>query len=1353
MSESGFERIVPAEYYEQKVETYFGDLEEGLLRLRRAEDYVDQFYMDKLEAIEGCGRYKEVSFNVSRVSFRVEDLRHVVTNTFLLGKAVTGELARLQFFYHSSTAQQEKLVARGLSPSEAFGPNLPDRRLTQQQIDFSKSFEFRLSDRQARGAFVNQCTKLCESDVPTVFPSYPLQVSAIGKYPRPSDSLLGDFATKYPIRPCLSLNIALLHLFDLVRKFGNAAVCLETYARDLAGGHIPVTPGVAMGRSKDQKERIKKAKKAAEEAQKKLDALANANVSDGTTTDEGTDPDDQSKTVVEPSKLKKDKEGNFLITMATFKTLRPQDFKQLAHKAVVTEFLRESSSSQPDCGFMFDENGKRYYLSSFDKQKMYIDDEIDDPETTLLSLPTSKTEIFAKLDTGLIPMFEAHAYMVESQKKAEAKFNELVGKYKTQEEWPTGEQDLGAELQEIYKAQVATGSPDNIRKVAGVVINSLQRWKDNPSDVDNVEKYYSSKRKLMSILSEMPVALNTMARLSVYEGNQDAKQKGIDLGNRVLVAINQVMIKFPELGAVPPGAKPSKVHLLKTNEDKLRMKVEAEVDKHSRKMAAKEEQVKARGLKRKSNKLPECVGELVVSLLQEEAVDSPTLTSTPKPSRTSQRSGLEKLDDSDGDDDGTPPPPPGRGRASGGAGGAGGGGGRPPRKTDTPDDADTEDDKKKKKKKKKKKAKEEKKRAKKEEAEKSKGRQEALARARRLRHHPGGDPGDEPSSSDSTSSSSTSTTDSSTDVADARGLTKKGSKKLRDKMKNDKEEPYMKYNFVKAGIPLESDPFETVSELEGKQKTYVPPEHQRDWERHTRKQRKELQVRRLEEVERRRQREDLLTQDQIMQMVNNLRKMGLSNEEINERCANAISMKAALTAPLRQEPHYYGSEPFPHSGKEIKPCAALPEFEGMDGSLAVKTFLKAADQLKRSRGWGEAYAAEMVRLRMIGKARTWLQNNASKNWTLNYSQLREKMIDRFYTPVLMSEKIQVQRGLQFDHRKHQDHMDFYDDIVSKEDILFDEGQLEIDWTATHTLEQCKHNQFLNIFLLGAAPNVRQKVLEARCTSLDACLDVARTFETALRSKDFRDKKRPGAAYEIHEVNQGAAGKTLSQEYGYVEEWDEEVMAVKDVSNILCYYCGETGHFKRNCSKLNSDMAQGNVGPDKVGKFAGEPPRQAAAVAGSPRRMMSRRGGWVSRRGRGAPTYRRGWRPAGPGGARGPARRRFVRGRGRPGRPAVNEVGREDTMYLQEQEESYYEPDGYYGEEEYVWAEEDEDGNVYYYYPEEQEPEEFPSRPDPEARGVGAKSSDAPAVGSVGVVHNSTSTQEGEKQQPRLFHLL
>ena len=105
---------------------------------------------------------------------------------------------------------------------------------------------------------------------------------------------------------------------------------------------------------------------------------------------------------------------------------------------------------------------------------------------------------------------------------------------------------------------------------------------------------------------------------------------------------------------------------------------------------------------------------------------------------------------------------------------------------------------------------------------------------------------------------------------------------------------------------------------------------------------------------------------------------------------------------------------------------------------------------------------------------------------------------------------------------------------------------------------------------------------------------------------------------------------------------------------------------------------------------------------------------------------------------------------------MNEVGREEVAPYYEQEEYGYEADGYYGDEDYLWAEEDEEGNVYYYYPQdEMEYEEVSPRQDPEARGAPAKTSDAPAVGSVGAVINSTATQEEGKgrEQPKVFHLL
>ena len=448
----------------------------------------------------------------------------------------------------------------------------------------------------------------------------------------------------------------------------------------------------------------------------------------------------------------------------------------------------------------------------------------------------------------------------------------------------------------------------------------------------------------------------------------------------------------------------------------------------------------------------------------------------------------------------------------------------------------------------------------------------------------------------------------------------------------------MKYNFIRAGIPSNSDPLESISDDKSSIQKPPTPDHVRIQRRMSKKENRDAQLKRLESVEKRRQYEDAMTQDRMLTLISNLQKMNVKDDVIVNKCIDALASRAAAPPPVPRQEFSFSHDPEGVSGmqKEVKPCAQLPEFDGSEGGLSVKTFVKEVDRLRRNRGWSDGYTAEMVRMKLSGQARVWLRNHGDKSWANKYSTIKPHLMSRFYYQVLLSEKLQVKKHLAFDLRRHENHADFYDEIVSKQDILFDHGQVEVDWSSTHTLEECKTLQFLDLFLLGAAPAVRQKVLEGKCTTLNECLEVARTYEAALRGRDFRDKRRPGASYEVNGIEIDVDPEELAS-YGYTEQ-DVAIMALRAGNAPLqCYYCGEGAHFKRDCPRLNADIASGSVKPDAAGKFAGQPPKpinrrtgpppqQAAAMTGPPRRAPFPRRPMVFRRGRGTGPPRRGWRP-------------------------------------------------------------------------------------------------------------------------------
>ena len=420
---------------------------------------------------------------------------------------------------------------------------------------------------------------------------------------------------------------------------------------------------------------------------------------------------------------------------------------------------------------------------------------------------------------------------------------------------------------------------------------------------------------------------------------------------------------------------------------------------------------------------------------------------------------------------------------------------------------------------------------------------------------------------------------------------------MREQMKRDRRKPYMTFNYARAGILSDdTDPFHTLSDVTVSEPKRELTREQKLRKRAARKQKQEMLIKRLEAVDRQRKTEDRSLQDSLYHLGETLAGIGLSEEQVAQSMIEVITRRAGEPPSRRDQPRDY--ENFPSGGKDIKPSDAIPTFDATDNGLAVKRFLKEVDLVKTRRNWSDNYTAEQVRMKLTGKAKTWLMNHSKKEWSTRYSGIRHELLKRFYSGVRLSEKIQIRQNLTFSPTKHSNHQDFYDEISSKEDILFDSGELDIDWSKTHTLEECKNEQFLQIFLLGAAPAVRQKTLENKCETLKQCLEVAKTYEEALRGRDFRDRRNPGGSYVIDAVDGNDYTSDITKQYGHSEDPTAQVSAVGEGEG--CYYCGETGHLKRECPKYLADRANGSLHPDRGGKYAGVAARQPTAGSGPPR---------------------------------------------------------------------------------------------------------------------------------------------------------
>ena len=1363
----------PDRYFEEKLEPLHKETKETIRLLQEAEERIHEYYDDRLWSIENCPLRGNVGFDVQIVSLRVETLRHIVSDLQILTKHLQDEVLRVYVFCSASAEYQNAVLNRKVTAAQAYRETLYGKPLTKLQEDFRHTRIFYSGDSVARELFVKKCQELDKaSNYPSVAKEYLVHLDDQGR-PRP---FLHNFPEKYPLKPLLELNVALDYLWELSYRLFCGAQILSGYCSSLVKGHVPLTPHSSMTNSaKNKKAKREKGKQDRLQREK----LVPHNLLD--TLDEMADGTE--KTAEEIA--------------------RDAGLSKEFHEKLAAAAEKKAKAALDNGNFEIDEDSQRRYYWGHDKTKVFIDDfdedcllegEEDPVETASATiqelLPAKERE---KLDLLLVPFFEANAHAHSALQLAVQTSESIKSTPGTSATgWPAGQKDITPEMIIEYQHLLNQNCPTKLRSIMNCALTVLQGWASNTSDVTLVEKYFKLKAKLGKMMARICEVIITMGNLSVLDAELDLRQSLATDSEKLIEQRVKVLIKFPDLPAnLKPGYQPTRKDMIRPSEEKIRKKHQEERNIIQRRL---------KKIYHTQDRLPPILPSLLTSIFADKSRD-PTFAPPPEsdtgtPHTSTPRASAKKKPQGD-----TRRNYGNEGRGATAQGGAGGDDGQDgdddPSKNKKPTDFEEEDssheeethsdtseedrreknkkseEKKKEGKKKPKQAKDKGKgkgkkssvqKTKKEvEDEKATGRQDAIRHARRMRGDPG-DPSSSPSSSSSSSSLHSSLSGSSEFSMPERGRkrqskkTPRGDREMLDRMKADRNLPYMRSNYLKVGIASQdSDPWDSVPEYSRKRADKSPTESEKKWRAHTAKQKKDLVRSRLIAAEKVRQREQRMKADNIYQLVDNLSRMNLSETQIVQNVGIALAQQAGTGDSRGGRFSSFSGGDRPTGSKDIKPCNALPPFDGADGTLAVKTFLKEVDLLKRNRDWDDLHTAEQVRLKLEGKAKVWFRNNLDKGWIHRYSALRPEIEKRFYAPVVLSEKLQVQKSLQFDPRRHGSHMDFFDEVQSKQDVLFDSGQIDIDWSVSHTLAECRDQKFLELFLLGAAPFLRQKIYESKEEKLKPCLEIARNYEAALRARDFRDRKKPGGSHEINSMEASAErgiDADLMEQYGYTES---DVMALQKDNPVVCFYCGEqNGHFKRQCPKLAQDSAAGNVGPDKAGRYAGQPPKTlpTAAMTGPPRITPFPRRTFVRRRGRGgtAPTARRGWRPSGgaPAAGRGRfPRRRFVRGGGRGGPRHINAL---QEAPMPEMEEEYYEnPEGYYEEE--VYYEEDEEGNLYVY------DEEYPDYTDqaekPDHQDIPKESS---AVGAVEISkspRDTTAEELGKScgQGAQLFHLI
>ena len=1303
-------------YQEKLIEEIEEHCEQTRNILEEAEQHVENFYSDRLQDIDNLPRGQVPLFDVNVVSIRVEDLRALVDILTLQNKALSEETLRIKVFYLGSEDYKRILLVQRASIRDGFRATLNLERLSADQQALQRCSTYDLDDRVCRNKFVHYCQHLeLDGTYPRSCGQYLIFKDKDGRL----KSLLGDLPEKYPERPYVSPNAAILHLHHYSVRLNTASVLARQYSAQVAFGQALLTPKPPLiGRPTPGSLR---------QMSRPFGGLTSISSRDHHTS--GASPRLTSRRNTVPPSMGDETERIDVVAQVhaggAVKNLQ-QDMDQEARR----DYFEKNGYSVDES----DPNNLKYYFIGTDGQRKNVGDMDEAEEKALLEdydvdkiAIDLSAQVRRKMDESLQHFRNCQPVIEMILSEADAESNRINNQGDTQDKWPEDKMDFEPAYLQHMRATYDADVPANMERLVEGTLGALQKWSTNTLDAGNVERYNRFLNQLRLKVGLYHGFVAEMSAHGVLDGKKDLAKRAKEVLTKLGDSSKNLICKFPNLPTgVPAGKTPTTQDL----ERITRLKAEQILDDMCKKYKIK----KAADLTKERKKRREFIEHEDLGHMLSTIVgvgrgfdhSTPSSTKAEQQGRTAAKGQqVPPLKDNTGG--------PRGGAAGGAAGGAGDppGGGGPPDKKE-PDDYQGDPKKKKKKKKKDKKAKRDRVET---EEEKDQDRRRLLYLLAK-----GGDPDDDPSSSSSSeTSTSTSTASDKTQV----NKSKKGKandKDFRDRLKRDRRKDYMKFNYYRAGIPSDdSDPFDSVSEPRDRQDRSPTPPGDRRRKAQARKQKKEAQIKRIEAAERKRKYEDRMQQEQISKLVEALSFVNLPEREIARCVTEALVHGASQNMGRQPEMLRTGAEVSPILGKDIKPCDAVPVFSGADDGLAVKRFLKEVDLLKIRRGWGDAFTAEQVRMKLQGQAKMWMYNNSTKEFTHKYSTLRPKLLERFYSEIKLSEKIQVRQSLTFNPTKHNNHQDFFDEISSKEDVLFDNGELDVNWQETHTLEECKNEQFLQLFLLGAAPSVRQKILEQKAETLKQCLAAARTYEAALKGRDFREKRHPGGTYQVEAVG---LDPELWEAYGYSEDAQMQILAVQK-GDLVCFYCGEKGHPKRECPKLTADKAAGTIGPDASGKFAGQPPRQTAAVTGPPSRAPFPRAGGGQR---GRRTFRMANGSRAPRGRLVP-RRPFRRPAGRGRYP--NRTGQ---VYAVEDDQEPEEENAEGGqlvevEDQDVWGEvfEDENTGRTYYVNENEELVEMA------AEGSGGQSSTA-QVSSIALGSGrSVPPKENENTTDRSQH--
>ena len=354
----------------------------------------------------------------------------------------------------------------------------------------------------------------------------------------------------------------------------------------------------------------------------------------------------------------------------------------------------------------------------------------------------------------------------------------------------------------------------------------------------------------------------------------------------------------------------------------------------------------------------------------------------------------------------------------------------------------------------------------------------------------------------------------------------------------------------------------------------------------------------------------------------------------------------------------------------------LREYDGSEG-LYVEDWARQVDRASTQYGWTPEATAAAAKQRLVGYAMVWLRSqedrgNKFPTWKtpdqadggpVPAQGLRPALIKRFYPRVSTLMASDAMSDLR--QKENETGGQFQDRVVTAVQLMFhnfpDADKQE------DLFKRVEEVVIFNLFSAGIKVETRRKIFQSANPP-----DVNDTLLAAVRNVEMENEKASqslAAQLGPHKMKKKAvmtAAVTADEEKVKLEGSEqqeplnmEQVVAAvtkrmnkvskkKDMSNIRCYTCNQTGHFSRNCQMGQS----GNNGNGYSNGYS--------------------RGNWNNGRSRGFSNRGRG----------------MVRGRGgqqwrKPG--FVNEVQQEQQQ--QSQQEEFYGDEGADDQSYNDWAQE------------------------------------------------------------------